>query len=149
VFSEIYYEKGWNAYVDGALTPHFCCDYVLRGMVVPAGKHTIEFKFEPAVVILGETISLVSSIFLYGGIVIVGGFALLKRKRKKTRRKLIYILTEPVKYGNALRVLFCLFGRGIVVCDLNTKAQRRRSVHYTMAIDEDRCSLSSLGAPSF
>jgi hypothetical protein len=82
VFSEIYYEKGWNAYVDGILTPHFCCDYILRGMVVPAGKHTVEFKFEPTVVAVGETISLVSSILLYGGLVLIIG-ALVFKKRKE------------------------------------------------------------------
>ncbi len=82
VFSEIFYDKGWNAYVDGTLTPHFRCDYVLRGMVLPAGKHTIEYRFEPAVVATGEKISLVSSILLYGGLVVVGGLGFLKRKKE-------------------------------------------------------------------
>lgn len=82
VFSEIYYDKGWNAYVDGQLTPHFRCDYVLRGMVVPAGKHTIDFKFEPSVVATGEKVSLVSSILLYGGILVIGGLGLVKRKKE-------------------------------------------------------------------
>ncbi|MES2560262.1 MAG: YfhO family protein [Bacteroidota bacterium] len=83
VFSEMYYDKGWNAYVDGQLTPHFRCDYVLRGMVVPAGKHTIDFKFEPSVVANGEKISLVSSILLYGGIIVIGGLGLVKRKKEE------------------------------------------------------------------
>jgi hypothetical protein len=83
VFSEIFYDKGWNVYVDGTLTPHFRCDYVLRGMVVPAGKHTIEFKFEPQVVAMGEKISMVSSILLYGGIVIAALFALLRKNKKQ------------------------------------------------------------------
>ena len=82
VFSEIYYDKGWNAYVDGQLTPHFRCDYVLRGMVVPAGKHTIDFKFEPSVVATGEKVSLVSSILLYGGMLVIGGLGLVKRKKE-------------------------------------------------------------------
>lgn len=72
VFSEMYYEKGWNAYVDGILTDHFPVDYVLRGLKIPAGKHTIEFKFEPQVIETGSIITLISSLgmllLLIGGI---------------------------------------------------------------------------------
>ncbi len=64
VFSEIYYPKGWNAYIDGKLTPHTCVDYVLRGMEIPAGKHQVEFKFEPAIYKTGNTIALIGSILL-------------------------------------------------------------------------------------
>ena len=64
IFSEIYYEKGWNAYVDGKLTQHFRADYVLRSMIVPAGSHTVEFKFEPTAYAMGERISLASSVLL-------------------------------------------------------------------------------------
>jgi hypothetical protein len=82
VFSEIYYDKGWNAYIDGVLTPHLRCNYVLRGLSVPAGKHQIEFKFEPATVKIGETISLVSSGLLFGG-VLAYAIGLFLKKRKK------------------------------------------------------------------
>lgn len=72
VFSEIYYPKGWNVTIDGKEATHFRVDYTLRGMEIPAGKHTIEFKFEPQVVKTGGTIALFSSIgmvlFLLGGI---------------------------------------------------------------------------------
>jgi hypothetical protein len=64
IFSEIYYDKGWNAYVDGELKPHFRANYVLRGMQIPAGKHVVEFKFEPAVYHVSERIALASSIVL-------------------------------------------------------------------------------------
>jgi len=72
VFSEIYYPKGWNVTIDGKEATHFRVDYTLRGVEVPAGKHTIEFKFEPQVVKTGSTIALFSSIgivlFLLAGI---------------------------------------------------------------------------------
>ena len=64
IFSEIYYDKGWNAYVDGELSPYFRANYVLRGMQMPKGNHVIEFKFEPNTYKIGETISLASSIIL-------------------------------------------------------------------------------------
>lgn len=64
VFSDIYYEKGWNAYVDGEKVPHVRVNYVLRGMKVPAGKHAIEFRFEPEKYYLGEKVSLASSVIL-------------------------------------------------------------------------------------
>lgn len=79
VFSEIYYKKGWNAYVDGELKPHFGANYVLRAMRVPAGKHTIEFKFEPSSHYLGEKISLISSLLLFAAI----GIFLFYSIRKK------------------------------------------------------------------
>ena len=79
VFSEIYYKDGWNAYVDGKLTPHFRVNYVLRGMIVPAGKHTIEFKFEPKVIQQGKIISLSS----YGLLIFITvGWFFYERKKK-------------------------------------------------------------------
>lgn len=62
VFSEMYYKNGWNAYIDGKIVPHLQADYVLRALFIPAGKHSVEFKFEPQVVQTGSTVSLVSSI---------------------------------------------------------------------------------------
>lgn len=83
VFSEIFYDKGWNAYVDNEPVPHFRTDYVLRGMKVPAGRHSIEFRFEPAVIARGEAITLGSSIALYAGLLGVIALSFIQRKNKK------------------------------------------------------------------
>ena len=64
VFSEIFYDKGWNAYLNGKLVPHFRANYILRAMNVPSGNNKIEFKFEPKTFKTGEQISLASSVIL-------------------------------------------------------------------------------------
>ena len=79
VFSEIYYENGWNAYIDGNLTPHQRVNYALRGLSIPKGNHTIEFKFEPKVIETGSKIALASSA-LYGILLVLGIFFALKKK---------------------------------------------------------------------
>jgi len=65
VFSEIYYDKGWTAFIDGKKADYGRVDYLLRGMPVPAGEHTIEFRFEPRSYARGETISVWSSLVVY------------------------------------------------------------------------------------
>jgi len=62
LFSEMYYAHGWNAYIDGKQVPHFEANYAIRGLKVPAGKHVIEFRFEPQVVKTGSTIALISTL---------------------------------------------------------------------------------------
>jgi uncharacterized membrane protein YfhO len=79
VFSEIYYKDGWNAYVDGQLTPHIRVNYVLRAMRIPGGKHTITFKFEPAIYATGEKISMACSALL---LLSVAGIGLLECRKK-------------------------------------------------------------------
>jgi len=79
VFSEIYYDKGWKAFIDGEEVSHFRVNYVLRAMIVPAGEHTIEFKFEPRSYYLGNKISLASSILL---ILIALGYGVYELKKK-------------------------------------------------------------------
>ena len=64
VFSEIYYNNGWNAYIDGKQLPYIRVNYVLRAMKIPQGNHKIEFKFEPNAYITGEKIGFISSLIL-------------------------------------------------------------------------------------
>jgi len=82
VFSDIYYKDGWNAYVDGVLTPHVRANYVLRAMVLPAGKHQIVFKFEPTVIKTGSTITLISYALLF---LVPLGWFFVEKKSHKTR----------------------------------------------------------------
>ncbi len=65
VFSEIYYDKGWNAFIDGQAAEYLRVDYVLRGMSIPAGEHSIEFRFEPRSYTTGIRIAVWSSVLIY------------------------------------------------------------------------------------
>jgi len=79
IFSETYYKDGWKAIIDGKEIPILRVDYVLRGIQVPAGKHTIEFKFEPQVVKTGSTVALISFIVMV--LVIIAGVYFDNRKK--------------------------------------------------------------------
>jgi uncharacterized membrane protein YfhO len=83
VFSEIWYDKGWKAYVDGEKIPYFRADYVLRAAQLPGGNHKVEFKFEPASYYTGEMISLISSILLIAGLAFAI-FMEIKRRKDTT-----------------------------------------------------------------
>lgn len=85
VFSEIFYDKGWDAYIDGVKTDYIRVNYVLRAMKIPAGTHTIEWKFEPQVYYTGEKITLAFNILLIIGL--VGGLILELRGKNKTKKE--------------------------------------------------------------
>ncbi|MBL7763910.1 MAG: YfhO family protein [Chitinophagaceae bacterium] len=72
VFSEIYYPKGWNAYLDGKKVDYVNANYILRGLSIPAGKHKIEFVFEPESVKSGNNIMFIASILIL--LSVIGGF---------------------------------------------------------------------------
>jgi hypothetical protein len=79
VFSEIYYPAGWKSYIDGKESRYFRTNYVLRGMVVPAGEHEIKFTFKPSSYYTGNRISLASSILL---ILILTGYFVSRLKMR-------------------------------------------------------------------
>ncbi len=84
VFSEIYYDKGWTATIDGKQAPYFRADYVLRGMVLPAGEHTVVFSFRAQDFRLISNITLVFSLLIIAAIVAAGTAAVMcKRNRRK------------------------------------------------------------------
>ena len=64
VFSEIYYPKGWKAFVDGKEIEILRANYVLRALQLAPGEHKIEFRFEPQAYIIGNKVMMVSSIIL-------------------------------------------------------------------------------------
>jgi uncharacterized membrane protein YfhO len=64
VFSAIYYPKGWNAYIEGKIVPHFQANFVLRGMLLQKGNYDIMFRFEPESFFTGQKISSWSSVIL-------------------------------------------------------------------------------------
>jgi len=82
VFSEIYYEKGWNAYINGNKVPYVRANYLLRAMPLKAGNYDIEYKFEPTAYSLGNAIALISSLLLI--LSLLGYIFLQWKKSKKT-----------------------------------------------------------------
>ncbi len=87
VFSEIWYPEGWNCYIDGKKTDKiFRANYILRGAIIPAGKHKIEWKFEPTSYATGESLSLFSSILL---LLLFGGVSFISLSKKEDKEKIV------------------------------------------------------------
>jgi uncharacterized membrane protein YfhO len=81
VFSEIYYDKGWNATINDKKQPYVRVNYLLRGMELPAGDYELIFAFEPKSYSNGNIIALTSSIVL---ILAFAGYLFLFWKKKKS-----------------------------------------------------------------
>ncbi|MEC8247872.1 MAG: YfhO family protein, partial [Bacteroidota bacterium] len=81
VFSENYYKNGWQVQIDNAVVPQYNVNYVLRGLKIPKGNHTIVFEFKPQVVQSGSQISLISSILFL--ILCLGALSFVFSKKSK------------------------------------------------------------------
>lgn len=80
-FSEVYVPKGWTASIDGEEVPIIRTNYVLRGLVVPAGEHRIRFTYAPAVISRSENLSMVGSVLLVVYL-LFAGFVTYREQRK-------------------------------------------------------------------
>lgn len=83
VFSEIYYDKGWQAYLDGEPCDSFRADYLLRAMVLPEGTHTVEWRFKAPNWGFASTITLICSILIIFALVITTIYSCYGFRTKK------------------------------------------------------------------
>ena len=82
IFSEIYYDKGWHAYIDGSEVDYLRVDYLLRGMTLPAGDHVVEWRFRAPNWTMAEAVTLLCSILIVIGLILT--FVLEKRYEKQS-----------------------------------------------------------------
>ena len=78
VFSEIYFPHGWTATVDGEPASCFRADYLLRGMVLPAGEHTVEFRFRAPHYEMLTSVTRICSLLLLFSLAAAAAFAVRK-----------------------------------------------------------------------
>lgn len=83
VFSEVYYDRGWRAFIDGKEVPIIKTNYVLRGLSIPAGNHKIEFRFEPKSYLTGRKITGISQ-FLVAGLFLLAVFMEYRKRKSAT-----------------------------------------------------------------
>ena len=85
VMSENHY-PAWQAYLDGQPVKTYRADYTFRAVVVPAGKHKVEFKYQSKPFNTGLTISLISALVVLLGIIGLGARELAGNRRKKAEQ---------------------------------------------------------------
>jgi hypothetical protein len=77
VFSEVYYSD-WKVFIDGKESKLYRANYVLRALVVPEGKHNVEFVFHPETYYASNTISQIALYILILSLIIALGWSIYK-----------------------------------------------------------------------
>lgn len=83
VFSEIYFADGWTAFIDGKEAEYFAADYILRGMELPAGKHSVEWRYRAPKWGMATAITGIASWAILLGCVAVAAWLVMRRVRGK------------------------------------------------------------------
>lgn len=78
VLSEVYYPKGWKAYVDGKETEIFKTNHLLRSILLPEGEHRVSFEFHPSTYFRGKWIATISNLIV---LFAVAGLLILRLKK--------------------------------------------------------------------
>jgi hypothetical protein len=86
VVSEIYYPAGWKAFVDGGETEIYKTNHILRSVLIPAGKHTVSFEFNPATYTMSYSITNISW-GVAGILILVGVFQLPVVKQRLWKKR--------------------------------------------------------------
>lgn len=81
VFSEVFYDRGWKAYVGGREQRIIRTNYALRGLALPAGEHEIRFVFRPESFYTGETVSLIAGLLIWA-LLLLAAFQLYRGRKK-------------------------------------------------------------------
>ena len=82
VFSEIYYPDGWQVTIDGQPVTLGRADYILRALYIPAGKHTVEMRFDPQSLHVTEGIAYTAL-----ALMVIGVIAAVWVQRRKTMKR--------------------------------------------------------------
>ncbi len=83
LFSEIFYDQGWKAYVDGVESPYMRADYVLRAMELPAGTHTVEWRFRAPHWRTAEAITGVASLIILLSCLAIGVYYIYMKRKEE------------------------------------------------------------------
>jgi hypothetical protein len=95
VFSDMYYAKGWKAFIDGKETPIIKANYVLRALMIPAGNHRIEFHFHPNVFYNADKLAIITCLLLF--VAAIGAVVQAIRKGNTTVSDPKMPVANPVK----------------------------------------------------